>query len=96
MTTKTTTARSSQPAAGALERTLDHALRNGLAGVRGVVDLVRGNVRSATERELLVAAIAELDRLDALLRRRMTRRSGVARKKPLSAGASRALPPSRR
>jgi nitrogen-specific signal transduction histidine kinase len=47
---------------------LTHEFRNGLAGVRGAVQIVRDALGSCPERDILTAAIARLDRIDRQLR----------------------------
>ena len=47
---------------------LAHDLRNGLAGVRGAVQIVRDSLASSPERDVLSAALARLDRIDVQLR----------------------------
>jgi nitrogen-specific signal transduction histidine kinase len=45
-----------------------HDFRNGLAGVRGAVQIVRDALGSCPERDILGAALARLDRIDRRLR----------------------------
>ena len=62
-----------------------HDFRNGLAGVRSAVQIVRDALGSCPERDILGAALARLDRIDRQLRELMidetesANRSGVRR-----------------
>jgi nitrogen-specific signal transduction histidine kinase len=63
-----------------------HDFRNGLAGVRGAVQIVRDALGSCPERDILGAALARLDRIDRQLREMLiedseapNHRSGVRR-----------------
>ena len=44
-----------------------HELRNGLAGVRGAVQVVRDPMPEGMEREILAEVLQRLDRMDRLL-----------------------------
>jgi nitrogen-specific signal transduction histidine kinase len=65
---------------------LAHELRNGVAGVRAAVQIVRDRMFNSPERDILNAAIARLDRIDHHLRAQLieaaeaeSHRSGVRR-----------------
>ena len=65
---------------------LAHELRNGVAGVRAAVQIVRDRMFNSAERDILSAAIARLDRIDHHLRAQLieaaeadSHRSGVRR-----------------
>ena len=65
---------------------LAHELRNGLAGVRAAVQIVRDRLVNSPERDVLAAAMARLDRIDDHLRvlliedaEEASHRSGVRR-----------------
>jgi len=65
---------------------LAHELRNGVAGVRAAVQIVRDRMFNSPERDILNAAIARLDRIDRHLRAQLievaeaeSHRSGVRR-----------------
>lgn len=65
---------------------LAHELRNGVAGVRAAVQIVRDRMFNSPERDILSAAIARLDRIDQHLRAQLieaaeaeSHRSGVRR-----------------
>jgi nitrogen-specific signal transduction histidine kinase len=72
---------------------LAHELRNGVAGVRAAVQIVRDRMFNSAERDILTAAIARLDRIDHHLRAQLieaaeadSHRSGV-RRMPLPSDA---------
>ena len=56
-----------------------HDFRNGLAGVRGAVQIVRDALGSCPERDILGAALARLDRIDRQLRELLIEEAESAR-----------------
>ena len=50
------------------EASLKHELRNGLAGVRGAIEIVQGKLGKGAEQELLRVAVSRLEQLDDLVR----------------------------
>jgi len=65
---------------------LAHELRNGLAGVRAAIQIVRDRMFNSPERDILSTAMARLDRIDHHLRAQLieeaeadSHRSGVRR-----------------
>jgi signal transduction histidine kinase len=59
-----------QPQAGSADiADIVHELRNGLAGVRGAVQVVRDPMHEGMEREILAEVLQRLDHMDRVLLR---------------------------